>query len=156
MNNLKKSEVNTSKNTPVIKEFFDDFPFRGFFDDFFDDVNFSTDLWKKDFSPKIDLVEKDKEYIIKADIPGMEQKDINVELNDGVLSINGEKKEEFKKDEKGVKRVERHYGSFSRSVRLPDNIDTENIAADYKNGVLTVSVQKTEAAEPKKISVKVS
>ena len=86
----------------------------------------------------------------------MEQKDINVEVNDGVLTISGEKDEEFKKDEKGVKRVERHYGSFSRSIRLPENIDTENIAADYKNGVLTINVQKTEAAEPKKISVKVS
>jgi HSP20 family protein len=106
--------------------------------------------------PKVDVNETDKAITIKAELPGIEEKDVDVTVGDGYISISGEKKTETEKKQKGGYLQERTYGSFHRSFRLPDSVDAEKIDADLKKGVLTVTLpKKTEAAASKrKVSVK--
>ena len=96
------------------------------------------------FMPSLDVHETDKEFQISVETPGMEEKDIDISISRDVLTISGEKKEEKKEDSKGTYRLERRYGSFSRSIPLPENcVDTDKAEASYKNGVLTVKLPKT-------------
>ncbi len=136
--------------------------FRKEFDDLFDNFFRSFDLkpfeaGSGSFSPKIDVVDSEKEICIKAELPGMDEKDIDVSLSRGVLSIRGEKKEEKEDKGKDYYRMERSYGSFSRSIPLPADVDESNIKANFKKGVLNVTLPKTAKAveETKKICVKV-
>ena len=103
-----------------------------------------------------DVAETDKDYRITAELPGLDEKDIEVTLSAGVLGIKGEKKEEFEETKKDYYRSERSYGSFQRSFRLPDDADAEKIEASLKKGVLTVVIPKTaEAQKPsRKVEVK--
>jgi HSP20 family protein len=106
--------------------------------------------------PNVDIVEGKDGYQIKADLPGLDKKDIKVEVENGVLSIKGEKKEEKVEREKDhYYHLERTFGSFSRSFKLPDNVSSENVDAKYANGVLELTLKKIEAAKPKAIEVKV-
>ena len=106
--------------------------------------------------PDVDIIEDKDAFRVKADIPGMDKKDIKVEVENGVLSISGEKKEEkVEKDKNHYYHFERSYGSFNRTFRLPDNVSTEHIDAKYANGVLELTLRKSEAAKPKAIEVKV-
>ena len=130
--------------------------FSDLFNRFFDDDFFSTDLARSDWNPRVDVFEKDNNIIVKADVPGMEEKNLNVELEDNVLTISGVKEEEHKTKEKNYHRVERSSGSFMRSITLPDGILPNKVDADYKQGVLTVTIPKGKEVQPKKISVKVS
>ena len=100
--------------------------------------------FKENFLPKFDIMETDAQYLVKVEIPGIEEKDIKVSLNNRILKIEGKK--ERKKESEDVKyhRMESHYGSFERSLELPDNIDEDNINAKFKNGILEVSVNKKE------------
>jgi HSP20 family protein len=98
--------------------------------------------------------ESDKELIIKAEIPGMDKKDINITVSDGMLTIKGEKKHEKKEENEHYHRVERRYGAFSRTVRLPREVKAAKVDATYKDGVLSIKLPKSEAAKPKKIEVK--
>ena len=109
-----------------------------------------------EWAPLVDIVEDDKEYLIKAELPEMKKDDIKVTVEHGVLSITGERK--FEKEEKGRKyhRVERAYGTFTRSFTLPDDADASKINAEFKDGVLRVHLGKSEHARPKTIEVKVS
>jgi HSP20 family protein len=104
----------------------------------------------------VDVAEKDGEFEITAELPGIEEKDIDVKLSEGVLTIKGEKSEEKEEEEKDYHLSERRFGSFERRFRLPENADTENISADFKNGVLKIVAPKLpEAAkEEKKIEIK--
>ena len=106
-------------------------------------------------APAVDLVEKETAYEITAEMPGMEPGDIDVTLSNGVLILKGEKKEEKEEKGKNYYMSERRYGSFRRSFQLPDGIDEEKIGAEFKNGVLTVTLPKApEAVKPeKKISI---
>ena len=108
------------------------------------------------FSPHIDVVENDTEIRISAELPGMEEKDIEVSVNKESLSIKGEKKEEKEDKAKGYYRMERSYGSFSRTIPLPVEVETEKVEAKFKNGVLSITLPKTAKAvsETKKIAVK--
>jgi HSP20 family protein len=108
-----------------------------------------------DWSPRVDISETDKEVVIKAEIPDVKKKDVKVTVDNGVLTIQGEKKHE--KEEKGKKfhRVECRYGSFTRSFSLPENIDETKIKASFKDGMLNLQIQKTKGAKPKAIEVKV-
>ena len=108
-----------------------------------------------DWSPRVDIAESDKAFEIKAEIPEVNKEDVKVTVHNGVLTIQGERKQE--KEEKGKKfhRVERYYGSFTRSFTLPDNADETKISASFKDGVLNLQIQKTEEAKPKSIEVKV-
>ena len=108
-----------------------------------------------DWAPRVDIAETDKAFEIKAEIPEVNKEDVKVTVHNGVLTIQGERKQE--KEEKGKKfhRVERYYGSFTRSFTLPDNIDETKISASFKDGVLNLQIQKAEEAKPKSIEVKV-
>jgi HSP20 family protein len=128
------------------------------FDEFFGAPAFSR--WGRELSPSlypdVDILEDKDAYRIKADLPGMDRKDIKVEIDNGVLTISGEKKEE--KSERGDGRFchfERSYGSFSRSFRLPEYVDPSNVGASYNGGVLELTLKKTEKAKPKAIEVKI-
>jgi len=104
----------------------------------------------------VDVSEDDKNYKIAAELPGLDEKDIEVTVSDDSITLKGVKSEE--KEEKGKRfhRVERSYGSFMRSFSLPENVDDSRLSAEYKDGVLKVVLPKTEKAKPKAIAVKVS
>lgn len=104
------------------------------------------------FLPAMDVSETDKEYVVKLEVPGMEKNDIKIEYENNVLTLSGEKKESKEEEGEKMYRVERRYGSFSRSLRFK-NVDGDKIHAHYKNGVLEVIAPKTEASKPKKINV---
>ncbi len=130
------------------------------FDDFFKGFDFATLGREQEhfgiFSPSIDIKESDKEVSIKAELPGVDEKEIEVSLTDDALTIKGEKKEEKEEKSKNYYRMERSYGSFSRTVPLPTGIDSQKADAVFKKGVLTITVPKTEEAKAKlkKIEVK--
>lgn len=107
-------------------------------------------------SPKLDVAELKDKFEIKAELPGMDEKDIELSLDDGLLTISGEKKAETEEKDKGYYLKECSYGTFSRSIRLPDNIADDKIEAKFKKGVLTVDLPKKEVIPPKsrKIAIK--
>ena len=109
----------------------------------------------KEWTPTANISETEKEYLIKADLPEVNKEDVKITLHDGVMTISGERKRE--REEKGSNeiRIESFYGTFSRSFSLPDNVDTQAIRADSKDGILRVHVPKTEAVKPKSISIDV-
>jgi len=108
-----------------------------------------------DWSPRVDIAETDEAFVIKAEIPGINKEDVKVTVDNGVLTIRGERKQEKEEKEKKFHRVERYYGSFTRSFTLPDNVDEAKIKASFKEGMLNLQIQKTEKAKPKVIQVKV-
>lgn len=105
----------------------------------------------------VDVVDKDKEIQIRAELPGMEEKDIDVRVSDGMLTIQGEKKEEKEEGEAEGRYYlsERRYGSFQRSFQLPDGVDLDSIEAKFKNGVLTISLPRTKEAQEKSKKIEV-
>ncbi len=105
------------------------------------------------FSPAMDVDETDTDLVVKAEIPGMDATQIDVSISSGTLTIKGEKKEEREEKEEGRHSIERSFGSFSRSFRLPFPVDEDNIKASYKHGVLTVTLPKIEPAVKKSIQV---
>ena len=109
-----------------------------------------------DWTPLADITEDEKEYLIKAELPELKREDVKVTVENGVLTISGERK--FEKEEKRKKyhRVERGYGSFMRSFALPDDADGTKVKAEFKNGILTVHLPKNEKAKPKQIEVNVA
>jgi len=108
-----------------------------------------------EWAPLVDISEDDKEYLIKAELPEVNKEDVKVTAEQGTLTIMGERK--FQKDEKGKKyhRVERPYGSFVRNFSLPDNASPAKVSAEFKGGLLTVHLPKTEKAKPQQIEIKV-
>jgi HSP20 family protein len=108
------------------------------------------------FSPALDLVVEKDNVVVKADLPGLTKEDVTVTLQDNYLTIRGEKKHESEKKEANYFLSERVYGSFTRSIELPLAVDAQKIDARFKDGVLTVTLPKTEEAKPKQIEVKVS
>jgi HSP20 family protein len=108
-----------------------------------------------EWTPLVDIAEDDKEYLVKAELPEVKKEDVKVTVENGVLTIIGERK--FEKEEKGKKyhRVERAYGSFMRSFTLPEGAAGEKITAEFKDGVLQVHLAKSAEAKPKSIDVKV-
>ena len=127
-------------------------------DDFLGNGMFNA--WDRDISlvnyPRVDIVEEKDTYKITADMPGLDKKDIAVEIKNGVLSLSGEKKEEkTEKDKNRFYHYERRYGSFRREFALPDHVDAEHVEAKYANGVIELTLKKTEGAKPRQIEVKV-
>ena len=106
-----------------------------------------------EWMPPVDIEEDDREYVLKAELPGMKKEDVKLKVEGGTLSISGERKQE--KDKKHD-RVERSYGAFVRSFTLPEAVLTEKVSAEFKDGILMVHVPKDEKAKPKAIEVKVS
>ena len=107
------------------------------------------------FIPAVDVYEDDHAITLKMEVPGIDQKDIDIRLENNVLTVRGERK--FEKDEKeeNFQRVERRYGSFSRSFTLPSTVDTDNVNAEYDNGVLNIRLDKRAEAKPKQIKVNI-
>jgi len=110
--------------------------------------------WTGDFSPSFDLAETEDPFEIRLDVPGMESKDFDVEVNGTIATIRGERKEEKEKKGKTFHRLERCCGAFSHSLTLPCNVNEGEVAAEYANGLLTITLPKREDATPKKVSVK--
>lgn len=108
-----------------------------------------------DWAPTVDVTEDEKEYVIKADLPGVTKEEVKVTVEDGILTLAGERKSE--KEEKGKKfhRVERTYGSFLRTFTLPEGVESAKVEAEFKDGVLKVRLPKSETAKPKAVEVKV-
>ena len=107
------------------------------------------------WSPAVDIYETENELVLKADLPEVDLKDIDVRVENQTLTISGERKFERKESDKGYHRIERSYGTFQRSFAVPNTFDTEKIGAAFKNGVLTVTLPKKEAAKPRQIKVEV-
>jgi HSP20 family protein len=108
------------------------------------------------WAPLLDVSETDDEIQVSAEIPGIDPKEFDISVTGNVLTISGEKKEESEERKGNVFRSERRFGSFRRSITLPDSVDTEKVSADYDRGVLTVHLPKTEKAAAKRIPVSVS
>ena len=106
--------------------------------------------------PAVDIKETENELILKADVPDVEMKDIDVRVENGTLTIRGERKFEAEKKEGSWHRVERSYGSFERAFTLPDTVNFDAVKADYKNGTLTITLPKKEIAKPRQIKVAVN
>jgi len=106
-----------------------------------------------EWAPAVDIKEETDKFVLQADIPGVKPEDIDVSMEDGVLTIKGEKKTESKVEKENYKRVERTYGSFYRRFSLPDTANPDAISAKSKHGVLEITIPKREAVQPKKINV---
>lgn len=105
---------------------------------------------------RVDIREDENQIVIKADVPGMEQKDISVNIDNGMLTIAGERKFDDVENKEQYHRVERSYGRFSRSFQLPNTTEATNISATYKNGVLEVTLPKREEAKPRSVQVQIN
>jgi len=116
-----------------------------------EDSTIATSAW----TPAVDIVENDNHFLIEADVPGVDPKDIEVSMENGVLTLKGERESEIKEEKEGYSRVERSHGSFYRRFSLPETADSENITAKSNKGVLKITVGKKETAKPKKITVNV-
>jgi HSP20 family protein len=116
----------------------------------------SSELTIPDWHPTVDVSETAENYLIQAELPQVKKEDIKVTVDKGVLRLSGERKQESETKDKRYHRIERSYGSFLRSFDLPVNVDETRAKADFKDGVLTLSLPKSEKAKPKSIEVKVS
>lgn len=105
--------------------------------------------------PAVDVLETPHELVLKADVPEVDMKDINLQIENGTLTLTGQRKFEGESKERGYHRIERSYGSFARSFTLPETVNAEAVKAEYKNGVLTVTLPKKELAKPRSIQVEV-
>jgi len=105
--------------------------------------------------PSLDVAETKNEIVVKAEVAGMDPKDIDISLSDGVLTIKGEKKQEKEEKEADYHLVERSYGSFTRLVQLPQEVQRDKISASYKNGILKITLPKSEEAKKKEVKIKV-
>jgi HSP20 family protein len=109
-----------------------------------------------EWAPAVDVQETDGEYLIKADLPEVKKEDVHVELQDGMLCLRGERRQEKEEKRKKFHRIERAYGQFERRLALPSEVDAQKVAAEFKDGVLKVHLPKSASAKPKAIEVKVS
>jgi len=139
---IRRSEVPTVSR--LFEDFFNGFPFTSPFSD-------NRETW----TPSVDILEKDGNLILRAELPGISEKQIEIKLEGNILTLKGERKMEKEDDKANYHRVESFYGSFTRSFRLPDTVDAEKISADYKNGVLTITIPQRPEVKPREIPVTV-
>ena len=109
----------------------------------------STRRW----APAVDLFEREDSLVLKADLPGLSEEDVQIEVRDNVLTISGERKAEFEDKQNGYYRVERSFGRFARTLTLPDGVNADAIAASFDNGVLEVTIPKPEERKPRRIEI---
>jgi HSP20 family protein len=105
--------------------------------------------------PAMDLVETDEHFVLRADLPGLTEDDVNIELEDRVLTVSGERQAEHEQKKEGYYRLERATGSFSRTLTLPDGVDADAITATFEKGVLEVRIPKPEQTKPRRVAIKV-
>lgn len=125
--------------------------FSDIMDEFFNDVVYQNN---NNFVPGIDISETNDQFLVSVELPGVDKKDIQVDLDNSRLTISGERKFEKEEEGKTYHKIETRYGSFSRSFQLPENVDEESIDATYENGLLNITIKKTEDKVSKQISVK--
>jgi HSP20 family protein len=112
-------------------------------------------LTSSSFAPAVDVYENEHQVTLKIEVPGIDEKDIDVQVENHTLTVHGERKIEKEEKEENYRRVERHYGTFTRTFTLPQTVDTENVAATYDKGVLKIALPKKAEAKPKQIKVNV-
>jgi HSP20 family protein len=122
------------------------------FDTLFDTANGSTTRSQR-WMPAMDLVEADDRFLLKADLPGLSEDDVAIEVQDNVLTVSGERKAEHERKEKGFYRLERSFGRFSRSLTLPEGVNADAISANFDKGVLEVTIPKPEERKPRRIAI---
>ncbi|RJR30359.1 MAG: Hsp20/alpha crystallin family protein [Candidatus Latescibacterota bacterium] len=125
------------------------------FDDFFGLEKRGEDIGMVRWAPRVDIVEANGGYELHADLPGMKKEDIKIEIQDNMLTLRGERKLEDEKKNKNFRLTERFYGQFIRTFTLPENVNRDQIEAEFKDGVLKLAIPKVEKAKPKEIEVKV-
>jgi HSP20 family protein len=113
-----------------------------------------SDSEARPWAPAVDIHETANELVVKADLPEVELKDIDIQIENGALTIKGQRKFESENKGQSYHRIERSYGSFARTFGLPETVDPNNVNAEYRNGVLTVTLGKKEIAKPRSIKVK--
>jgi len=131
----------------------------GDLDSYFDrgkNLNDLFDMKEREWKPAAAISETDKEYLVKADLPDVRKEDINIALENGVLTVTGERKIEKESEEEKVHRMESFYGTFARSFSLPDNIDDGKIKAECKNGVLRIRIPKSTVEKKKAHTIKIN
>ena len=123
------------------------------FGDIFAAHDGETDMDNATWMPTVDISEMENGFEVRAELPGVSEKDVNVSVTDNLLTIKGEKRQEEKTDDKNYHRVERRYGSFQRSFTLPRHVETDAIKAQFTDGVLVLEIPKAEVAKPTEISI---
>jgi HSP20 family protein len=118
------------------------------------DAFFGGEREARRWVPQMDLVEAEDHFVLKADLPGLDDGDVSIEVQDGTLTISGERKAEHESRERGWYRIERSFGSFSRSLTLPDRVDPDGISANFDRGVLEVRIPKPEEHKPRRVEIK--
>jgi HSP20 family protein len=121
---------------------------------FFDELESTWGAGRGSFGPAMDIAESDDHYTVTVELPGTRKEDVTVELEDGQLTIRGEKKSEHEEKKEHRRYVERSFGSFCRSFPLPPNADPQKLEASFEDGVLSLRIAKSEAAKPKTIAIK--
>src|SRR6185369_14017027 len=126
-----------------------------FFEPFFGRFNFLADeLPSGTWAPAVDVAEEGGKILVKVEVPGMDEKDLKINFEDGVLTVSGERTFE-RKDERNYHRIERSYGTFTRTFTLPRTVDPNQIVANYRNGILEIEIPKKEEAKPRQIAINV-
>ena len=123
--------------------------FNRLFDTLFQPVAGSTSRWL----PAMDLVEAEDHFVLKADLPGLDEDAVSIEVQDNVLTVSGERKSEHEQRQKGWYRVERSFGRFSRSLTLPEGVNADGISANFDKGVLEIRIPKPEERKPRRIEI---
>jgi HSP20 family protein len=141
------------KYNPISSEL-DDFPSLRLFQDSVSRL--FSEQGSRPWTPAVDIFETENELVLKADLPDIDPANVEIQLENGTLMLKGERKFEQQKNGKAHHRIERSYGAFVRAFSLPDTIDPEKVKADYKAGVLTVTLQKKEVAKPRTVKIDVN
>ena len=127
-------------------------PFSREVDRLFDRL-FETPMQAQRWAPAMDLTEADEWYVLKADLPGVSEEDIDIQVENGLLTISGERKSEHERSGKGFYRIERAFGRFQRQMTLPENVDPDTVSAEFDRGVLSVRIPKPEQVKPHKVAI---
>ncbi len=143
---INRREVPNYEEVPAV--------FRAF-DDMFQQV-LAGPASSRPWIPAVDVVENQNELVIAADLPGVKKEDVDVQIEDGTLTLTGARKFEYEERKEGFHRLERSYGSFRRAFTLPDSVDPEKVAAAFADGVLKITLTKKEIAKPRSIKVEVA
>ena len=125
------------------------------FDTVFDAPRAGTGTGHRRWIPAMDLVETDEHFVLRADLPGMKEDDVKIEVEDSTLTLSGERKSEHEANGEGYHRVERSYGAFSRSLTLPKGVDPSAVTANFDRGVLEVRIPKPEERKPRRVAIAV-
>jgi HSP20 family protein len=141
------------KYSPFNTEF-DEFPGLRLFQDTMSRL--LSEPASRPWTPSVDILETENELVLKADLPEIDPNQVEIQLENGTLTLKGERKFDQQKNGRGYHRIERSYGTFVRAFSLPDTVDSEKVKADYKAGVLTVTLPKKEVAKPKSVKVEIS